>query len=124
MLTTGDCLSQADHSATVAGRLSDGSAGAGPISLQWAVVCVFYAGIYYVNAYLGQHIGVVPQRHEDREQRVSMHMEPSVFYAFRELRTICDAARYRPVIPTGIDYQTSLRHLEVIRTYVCNELGC
>lgn len=122
MPTVEDYLRQADRNADVAGHLAGVGGIASPISLQWAVVCMFYAGVHYVNAYLQGCTGTVPRSHSDREMCVSMHMDAPVDDALRELRTVGHAVRYKLLDPTGPDYEAVLEDLDVIRTFVNNEL--
>lgn len=117
-----DYLSHADRNLEVAGRLAAAPGVSSPISLQWAVVCVFYAAVHYVNAYLESRTGHVPDNHGDRETRISMDMDEPVDEAYRDLKTVCDNARYRLIDPTGTEYQEALTDLNVVRSFVDNEL--
>ena len=122
MPTVEDYLIQADRNAEVAGRLATRGGTRTPISLQWAVVCVFYAGVHYINAYLKRRTGVVPKNHGDRETCVGLRMDEPVHDALRDLKTACDDTRYKLADPTGPEYEESLAELDVIRTYVNDEL--
>ena len=123
MATAEDYLLQADRNAEVACRLAGTANARPPISLQWAVVCVFYAGVHYINAYLKRRTGAVPRSHGDRQTCVSSRMSEPVYEALMELKAACDGARYKLIDPTGPDYRAALAELDVIRTYVNEELG-
>ena len=116
MATVNEYLSQADHNAQVAGLLSDASNGRAPRSLQWAVVCAFYSGVHYVNAYLERTHISLPANHGERQQKISEHMSRNVSAAFKELQTWGYNARYELAQPTPIDYQRLSQHLDTIRT--------
>lgn len=108
-----DYLQQAAHNRQVAEVLSRGD----PISLQWAVICVFYAGLHYVNAYLYHVEQRAPRTHRDRNERIAQLMKP-VYRAYRGLRTGSEWARYELFQPTGTDYQTSCQKVDEIQQFV------
>ena len=81
-------LEQAQHNRDVAKALSDGDS---PISYQWAVTCLFYAAVHYVNAHVGNR--PVPDNHTERDSYVRGNMQP-VYNDYRWLRTKSQDARY------------------------------
>ena len=82
-------LEQAQHNRDVAEALSEGDS---PTSRQWAVTCLFYAAIHYVNAHLGNL--PLPDNHTDRDNYVRGNM-PLIHNEYRWLRTKSRDARYR-----------------------------
>lgn len=84
-------LAQAESNRKVAATLvSKGD----PSSLQWAVTCLFYAGLHYVNAYHCTHIeGPLPSKHGERRNNVSRYMKP-VATAYLWLKDHSEKARY------------------------------
>ena len=82
-------LDQAQHNREVAETLSKGDS---PISRQWAVTCLFYAALHYVNAHLGER--PLPDNHSDRDNyvRANMHL---IHDEYRWLKTRSEDARYR-----------------------------
>ena len=110
-------LRQAEHNRDVADALSQNN----PVSLQWAVTCIFYAALHYVNAYLSYRIGRTPVNHGDRDAYVSLHMR-TVFKDYRWLKTKSEAARYRLVEPTRRIFQDSRQRVVQIRRFVDGSL--
>ncbi len=106
-------LQQAAHNREVAETLARGD----PISLQWAMICAFYAGLHYVNAYLYHVEQRAPRTHRARNERTAELMKP-VYKAYRWLRTGSEQARYDLFQPTGTDFQTSCRRVEEIQQFV------
>ena len=78
---------------------------------------MFYAGMHYVNAYLQHQTGTVPTRHAERDRCVRVHMT-QVRNSFRELRSICDDARYQLVDPTPTDKENCRQRLSDIEAFV------
>ena len=106
-------MEQAAHNRHVAEVLSGGD----PVSLQWAVTCVFYAGLHYVNAYLYHVEQQVPRMHRGRNERIVARMNP-VYKAYRWLKTTSERARYELVQPTGTDFRTSCQKVDDIQQFV------
>lgn len=82
-------LDQARHNREVAEALSDGDS---PTSRQWAVTCLFYAAVHYVNAHVRHR--PVPDNPRDRDNYVRRNMQ-SIHNDYRWLRTKSEDARYR-----------------------------
>ena len=112
-----DYLGQAKHNRYVADVLSKDN----PVSLQWAVTCVFYAALHYVNAYLFHHTRMTFVNHGDRDRYVSVHMR-TVFKDYRWLRTKSEDARYRLVQPTKQMFQNSCQRVVQIQKFVDGSL--
>ena len=63
-------------------------------SLQWVVICLFYAGIHYVNSYHCAHIKEpLPHTHSKRRNNASRYMEP-VAPAYSWIKDHSEKARY------------------------------
>ena len=110
-------LAQADRNLSVADALSSGT----PISLQWAVTCVFYAGLHYVNAYLFHSALPIPSTHPERDQCVMRSMRP-VYRAYRRLKTDSENARYALHQPTTAEFETSKQKANEIEQFVRGQL--
>ena len=111
-------LEQAGHNRRVADVLSQGS----PVSLQWAVTCIFYTALHYVNAYLyhlSQH--QMPATHGAREHRVSQDMG-QVYRSYRWLKSTSERARYSLVWPTAQIFETSCQKVGEIQLFVEDRL--
>ncbi len=106
-------LEQANHNRHVADVLSQGS----PVSLQWAVTCIFYTALHYVNAYLLHKVQPTPADHGAREYNVRCHMR-AVYPAYRWLKTESERARYCLVRPTEQVFQRSLQKVSEIERFV------
>ena len=116
-------ISQARRNAEVADRLRASEGGSAPISLQWAVVCMFYAAIHYVNAYLQHTARPIPANHGDREQYAYDYMTRHVHNALRELRSHGHDVRYKLSQPTPDDCARSQQKLQTIESFVRQNLG-
>ena len=62
MRSTKEYIRQAKHNADLASHLRKTK----PDCLDWAVTCLFYAAIHYVNAYLVKARIPIPKRHRSR----------------------------------------------------------
>ena len=111
------CLAQAEHNRSVANALSSAT----PISLQWAVTCVFYAGLYYVNAYLSHFALPTPLTHPERDQCVMRSMRP-VYRAYKGLKVESERARYTLHQPTTAEFEISKRKVNEIEQFVRERL--
>ena len=113
-----DYLAQAEHNQKVADTLAQGAS----VSLQWAVTCIFYAGLHYVNAYLHYLKGRTPQTHAERDHYVSKQMR-LVYKEYRSLKTMSERARYLLFQPTEKDFEASRRKACVIETFVSGKVS-
>lgn len=82
-------LDQAQHNREVADKVE-------PTSHQWAITCLFYAALHYVNAHVGSR--PLPTTHADRDAYVRGNMR-SVYLDYRWLRTKSENVRYRLCSP-------------------------
>ena len=105
-------LEQAQHNREVAEALSE---GASPTSRQWAVTCLFYAAVHYVNAHLGNR--PVPDNHPDRDSYVRRNM-PLIHSDYRWLRTKSQDARYRLKSPPKQVVDAALSRANKIQKFV------
>jgi hypothetical protein len=111
-------LEQAGHNRRVADALLQGKP---PISRQWAVTCLFYAALHYVNAHVSSHGQPVPADHGARDLGVSRFMR-SVYPAYRWLRTRSEAARYGMRHPGEQELEESRRRADAIESFVAKRL--
>ena len=109
-------LEQAGHNRRVADALLQGNP---PISRQWAVTCLFYAALHYVNAHVSSHGQPMPADHGARDLRVSMR---SVYPAYRWLRTRSEGARYGMRQPGEQELEESRRRADAIESFVARRL--
>ena len=114
-MSANEYLKQAERNRKVADVLvSKGD----PASLQWAVTCLFYAGLHYVNAYHCAHIqGPLPSRHGDRRSRVSQYMQP-VAKAYLWLKDHSEKARYDLAYPDPATVKKACCKLIMIQRFV------
>ena len=105
-------LEQARHNRDVAEALS---AGDSPISRQWAVTCLFYAAIHYINAHLGNR--PVPDNHRDRESYVRVNMQ-LIHNDYRWLMTKSQGARYGLQKPPRQVVDTAIAKADKIQKFV------
>ncbi len=105
-------LEQARHNREVAEALSDGDS---PTSRQWAVTCLFYAAVHYVNAHLGNR--PVPDNHPERDSYVRSNM-PLIHSDYRWLKTKSQGSRYRLESPPKAVVDTALSKADKIRKFV------
>lgn len=109
-------LEQAGHNRRVADALLQGNP---PISRQWAVTCLFYAALHYVNAHVSSHGQPMPADHGARDLWVSMR---SVYPAYRWLRTRSEGARYGMRHPSERELEESRRRADAIESFVMSRL--
>ena len=105
-------LEQAQHNREVAEALSDGDS---PTSRQWAVTCLFYAAVHYVNAHVGNR--PVPDNHTDRDSYVRGNMQ-LIHNDYRWLRTKSQDARYRLQNPPKTVVDKALLKADKIQQFV------
>ena len=111
-------LRQAQHSSNVALALSRGQS---PISCQWAVVCLFYAGIHYVNAYLSTRGSEIPEDHGTRVGLVHRHMRGTL-KQFKSLKFESERARYKMKYYQKRHVEGLQKKLDDIRDFVLRKL--
>ena len=105
-------IQQAAHNAALASHLRRTRKDC----LDWAVTCLFYAAIHYVNAYLVRMHIPIPKRHRGSDLkkpgRVNIVQSHSVLsQIYREYRHLDDEsrdARYELKRPSASDYDTFL----------------
>lgn len=105
-------LEQAQHNREVAEALSDGDS---PTSRQWAVTCLFYAAVHYVNAHLGNR--PMPDNHRERDNYVRCNMQ-LIHNDYRWLKTKSQDARYHLQSPPKTVVDTALSKADKIRKFV------
>lgn len=110
-------LRQADNNVKVAGILAQ----ARPHRCQWAVVCLFYAGLHYVNAYLHHTTGSVPEKHRERGNKVSRLMR-SVYTEYAMLKDASEEARYSLRYHKPRQFRLLEKDLRAIETFVRSAL--
>ena len=106
-------LRQAAYNSEVAKVLAEVK----PPRFQWAVVCLFYAGLHYVNAYLYDTTGDVPRNHTERSKLVNQHMG-QVYSQYMLLRDESHLARYKMKRHKQTSYEALDNRLEDIRQFV------
>lgn len=111
-------LEQAGHNRRVADALLQGNP---PISRQWAVTCLFYAALHYVNAHVSSHGQPMPADHRARDLWVSRFMR-SVYPAYRWLRTRSEGARYGMRQPGEQELKESRRRADAVESFVARRL--
>ena len=108
-------LAQAERNRKVAATLA--SKG-DPASLQWAVTCLFYAGLHYVNAYHCAYVkSPLPSRHGARRNNVSRYMKP-IATAYSWLKDHSEQARYDLICPNQATVKLALCKVVAIQRYV------
>ena len=115
-MTVKEYFAQADRNRAVADVLA-GSGQEG--SLQWAVTCVFYAAVHYVNAYLRHFRGEssLPKTHGERDDCVWAQMR-SVCHAYRRLKTDSESARYHLAQPNMKNLKAARDKVATIEQFV------
>jgi hypothetical protein len=98
--------------------------------LDWAVTCLFYAAVHYVNAYLVKAHIPIPRKHRAapaeaarRPGRLNIvQQDPALSSIYRNYRHLDDEsrdARYELRKPSPADYDNRLRpQLERIRNFI------
>lgn len=117
-----DYIQQAAHNAELAEYLRQGKTQ----YLDWAVTCLFYAAVHYVNAYLAHAHKTIPRRHttkgglEGRSNIVEADLTLSSIYDdYRNLDDESRDARYELKKPTPYEYDKYLvSSLEKIRAFI------
>ena len=107
-------LAQAKHNREVADVLLRDDP---PISRQWAITCMFYAALHYVNAYICRRGQQVPREHGNRDRLVGKWMR-QIFREYRWLRTRSEHVRYSMVNPDEQQVRKSCQKLATIETFV------
>ena len=88
---------------------------------QWGVVCLFYAGLHYVNAYLYYTTQQVPENHGPRLAAVRQRMS-SVYDEYRALKDQSERARYNMKYHKVGEFRRLQAELETIRRFVIGNL--
>ena len=118
-MTPAKCLEQAKHNRAVADVLLQGSP---PTSRQWAITCIFYAALHYVNAHIIWRGGKPPSTHGQREHEIRESMR-SVYSDYRWLKTRSEDARYMWVEPDEQTVKESRQRVNTIQEFVESSFG-
>lgn len=111
---------QAEHNLKVAETLSSGDLP----SLQWAVICMFYAGLHYVNAYFVQ-AGTPPagiKSHGARDALIGRLMPQHVYRSYKWLKKRSVDMRYDLEKAGECDLEKSRERFKAIKTFVDSEI--
>ena len=120
--TVNDYLNQAEHNRGLADFLRDSKVDC----LDWAVTCLFYSAVHYVNAYLRKNNITIPRRHKGDQRgpgrTTIVQQDPalSVIYAsYRHLNDESRDARYELKKINAADYDKFLvTQLDKIEAYI------
>ncbi|MGH7961717.1 MAG: hypothetical protein ACRERD_07790 [Candidatus Binatia bacterium] len=121
--TSADFIQQAAHNADLAGYLRINKTDC----LDWAVTCLFYAAVHYVNAYLTKSGKAIPRRHwgsdPSKPGRLNIvQQDPTLSVIYRNYRHLDDEsrdARYELRRPSVTDYDGFLiQQLAQIKNYI------
>ncbi len=91
------------------------------MSTQWALTCLFYSALHYIDAHLCDLGSPSPGSHGERTSRVAELGDDTVYRDYRWLRDQCHDARYRFLEPTGATVEESWVRLERIRNFATPE---
>ena len=128
MKTTADYIAQAAHNADLAEHLRQSRTDC----LDWAVTCLFYAAIHYVNAYMVWANIPIPKRHRSKDVKNPgrtdiVDKDPTLSTIYCEYRHLDDEsrdARYELKKPTKEDYDLFLLvQFEKIRVLISKKVS-
>lgn len=119
---TPDYIKQAVHNAELAAYLRQDKVK----YLDWAVTCLFYASVHYVNAYLMKVGKTIPRRHKTQGSLVGrsniVETDPAlriIYPAYRHLDDESRDARYELRKPSTDEYDKYLvPQLDKIKNFV------
>lgn len=117
-----DYIQQALHNAELAAHLRTDKTQ----YLDWAVTCLFYAALHYVNAYLAKGQRAIPRRHATFGNLTGrsniVQTDPvlgQIYGAYRHLEDESRDARYELRKPTPYEYDKYLvSKLTTIREFI------
>lgn len=120
--TPTEYIRQAKHNLELAKHLREEK----PDYLDWAVTCLFYAAVHYINAYLSHSKIAIPRRHrgeDGKPGRLNIVQQDSTLKAiyanYRHLDDESRDARYELRVPTKSDYDNILmQQLKAIQNYI------
>jgi HEPN domain-containing protein len=89
----------------------------------WAVTCLFYAAVHYVNAFLRRSNQPIPRRHGGHQGRLNIVQQDrslrEIYKSYRHLDDESRDARYELKMPAPDDYDRFLLpELERIRRFI------
>ena len=99
--------------------------------LDWAVTCLFYAAVHYVNAHLAHGDKAIPKRHTTQGKLIGrsniVEADPelrTIYSAYRHLDDESRDARYELKGPSKDEYDTHLvPKLDRIRDFVMDRVA-
>jgi hypothetical protein len=120
--TAHEYIEQAAHNAALAAHLRSEK----PDYLDWAVTCLFYSALHYVNAYLAFSQKPIPKRHRATDGSPArlniIQQDPNlrpIYPHYRHLDDESRDARYELRKPTRKDYDDFLlRQLQEVQNYL------
>jgi len=121
--TATEYIQQAAHNAALASFLRTNK----PEYLDWAVTCLFYSAVHYVNAYLAHSKTPIPRRHRAGDSgqpgRLNIVQQDgtlkAIYKNYRHLDDESRDARYELRLPKVSDYDSFLlRQLKAIQEYI------
>jgi hypothetical protein len=119
-----DYVQQAAHNVELADYLRKNRTDC----LDWAVTCLFYAAVHYVNAYLRKSNLAIPRRHRGSDRNKTegrlniVQQDPTLRFIYINYRHLDDEsrdARYELRKPSSADYDSFLEpQLKSIRKFI------
>jgi hypothetical protein len=118
-----DYIQQAHHNANLARYLRQNKTDC----LDWALTCLFYSAVHWVNAYLCKCGKPIPRRHTSIESgkpgRLNIVQQDStlrkIYVSYRTLDDESRDARYELQIPLPAEYDRSLLpELEKVKAFI------
>jgi hypothetical protein len=124
--TTEQYLSQAAANADLATFLRDNR----PNDLDWAVTCLFYSAVHYVNAYLCKTGQGIPRRHRGDQNSMGrsniVQQDPNLKIIYSDYRALDDDsrdARYELCKPKKSEYDAGKVRLFRIRQHITSKVS-
>lgn len=117
MPTKSEHVSKAERNEKIAATLSTTG------YLDWAITCLFYAALHYVDAILSASV-IHPEGHTERNLAIGTNDTLlKIRQEYRTLETLSRNGRYRAMTIEPDDLHKAQQNFDVLRTHLRSRLG-